>query len=515
MDQVIKPDADQLQQQVLRYEYVLGALSDIGGELCRVTGFDVQLKSLLHLILGTLGVSRGGIFLFNSNDDTLTLRCSWKLSKKEFQISLSKEEIASLENSGEITTFPIHDFPHLPIIKESFPTDDLFGISILKVREKFIGILAIGNKLKKEPFSEKEISFLTTLSRNVAVAINNFFLLSELRETNKQLDEKIKEVSILYQATQMIASELQLQSLLDMAMNATSEISKVTDGSIWLFDDEQQKFILKSHLGGTSFPESISLENHDILNEILSKGEILISNPPQSEFEKTVFGDSFIMIPIMHQGEFLGMMHLREKSPGSEFPERDQKLIRVFALQLGVAVKNAKLYEQAITDGMTHLYLHRYFKTRLFDEIKRAERFKRHLALIMMDIDHFKKFNDNYGHQMGDEVLKRVASIMRKALRTHDIPVRYGGEEFAIVLPETELNGALAVAERIRRMIESDDLEMLEKRVKITCSMGVSVYPENAKCMETLIKAADQALYDSKRNGRNQVTPAPPESLEI
>ncbi|HNV69532.1 MAG TPA: GGDEF domain-containing protein, partial [Candidatus Ozemobacteraceae bacterium] len=170
---------------------------------------------------------------------------------------------------------------------------------------------------------------------------------------------------------------------------------------------------------------------------------------------------------------------------------------------------NAKLYEQAITDGMTHLYLHRYFKQRLFDEIKRAIRFRRHLSLIMVDIDHFKKFNDSYGHQMGDEVLKKVASILRKTIRTHDLPVRYGGEEFAVVLPETDIHGAAAVAERIRRTIETEYLEHEGKVIKITASFGVSVFPECAQEMESFIKSADAALYHSKESGRNRVSEAP------
>ncbi|HNW36400.1 MAG TPA: GGDEF domain-containing protein, partial [Candidatus Ozemobacteraceae bacterium] len=161
-----------------------------------------------------------------------------------------------------------------------------------------------------------------------------------------------------------------------------------------------------------------------------------------------------------------------------------------------------------ITDGMTHLYLHRYFKQRLFDEVKRAARFNRSLALIMIDVDHFKIFNDTYGHQTGDEVLKRVAAIMRKAVRTHDLPVRYGGEEFALVLPETDMTGAMAVAERVRRAIEMDFLEAGGKTIKFTASLGVAVFPDSALEMDDLIKAADVALYKSKESGRNRVTQA-------
>ena len=215
------------------------------------------------------------------------------------------------------------------------------------------------------------------------------------------------------------------------------------------------------------------------------------------------------LCPILNQGEFLGLLHLCATAGANGFTSRDIRLIKVFAVQLGAAVKNAQLYEQAITDGMTKLYLHRYFKQRLLDEIKRAARFKRNLALIMVDIDHFKRLNDTYGHQTGDEVLKHVASILRRAVRTHDLPVRYGGEEFALVLSETDMTGAVAVAERIRRSIETDFLEVNGVVIKITASFGVSVFSDCADDMDSLIKAADVALYWSKEHGRNQVTAAP------
>jgi len=397
------------QQQAMRYEYVLNALSDIGDELCRVTSFDSQLKSLLHLLMGTLGVSKGGIFIFDSHTEMLTLKCAWKLTKKTASFKLPRLVVEKLEKVTDTLTFSLADFTFIPELTSTFCEDDLNNVSILKVREKLIGLVIVGQKLKKTPFSEKEISFLTTLSRNIAVAINNFFLLSELRESNRQLDDKIQEVSILYQATQMIASELQLQSLLDMAMNATLEISEVNRGTIWLFDEESEKFSLRSCLGNKQdLPETIGLEESLVCKEIFHSKETLIrfiGNQEKlviNELDKKILGDTFLIVPIVHQGELLGMIHLGEKTNTTDFSDRDQRLIKVFAVQLAVAVKNAKLYEQAITDGMTKLYLHRYFKQRLLDEIKRAARFRRNLALIMIDVDHFKKFNDTYGHQLGD-----------------------------------------------------------------------------------------------------------------
>ncbi len=506
-----------MQQQVLRYEYVLEALSDIGDELCRVSSFDAQLKSLLHLLLGTLGVRKGGIFLFENYSKKVSLRCSWKLVHKTYDFELDQDEVKLLEDESAEITHRVKDFSHLKNCLQDFSEDNLDCISVLKVREKLIGFLVVGHKLKEVPLTDKEMSFLKTLSRNISVAINNFLLLSELREANVRLDEKIQEVSILYQASQMISSELQLQALLDMAMSAISEITDIERGSTWLYDEEHRSFNLMSHLGdATELPDSLALEDSDILQLAQERKESFEYEQGKTEqpailkrLDEKVFGRSFVVVPILNQGEFLGLVHLCAAESANGFTNRDIRLIKVFAVQLGAAVKNAQLYEQAITDGMTKLYLHRYFKQRLLDEIKRAARFKRSLALIMVDIDHFKCLNDNYGHQTGDDVLRHVAAILRRAVRTHDLPVRYGGEEFALVLPETDMTGAVAVAERVRRSIENDYLEVAGVVHKISASFGVSVFPDCADDMDSLIKAADVALYWSKEHGRNQVTAAP------
>jgi signal transduction protein with GAF and PtsI domain len=165
-----QPQDQSYQEQVLRYEYVLKALSDIGEELCRVTSFETQLKSLLHLLLGTLGVSKGGIFLYDSMSGELSLRCSWKLSARKASVVLTREEVDALEKLADPITFSAADFPYLKHLIAQFAADDLNSISILKVREKLIGLLVVGQKLKRSPFSEKETSFLTTLSRNISVA---------------------------------------------------------------------------------------------------------------------------------------------------------------------------------------------------------------------------------------------------------------------------------------------------------------------------------------------------------
>ena len=132
------------QQQVLRYEYVLGALSDIGDELCRVTSFDAQLKSLLHLLMGTLGVRKGGIFLFDTLNKKIILRCAWKLAVKKLEEDLTSEELTELDENSEELTYRLEDFKHLSKVLESFKEDNLDSVSVLRVRGKLIGLIIIG-----------------------------------------------------------------------------------------------------------------------------------------------------------------------------------------------------------------------------------------------------------------------------------------------------------------------------------------------------------------------------------
>lgn len=169
---------------------------------------------------------------------------------------------------------------------------------------------------------------------------------------------------------------------------------------------------------------------------------------------------------------------------------------------------NKKLRELAYRDGLTGLYNHRYFQEILEREIKRARRYKKPLSLLMIDIDHFKKINDTYGHLHGDEVLKGLAQIFSESIRACDYAARYGGEEFSIILPETPLNGALNVAERLRQRVKNTPIVLADQEIRVTISIGLAAY-ENTQIEITrsqLISLADKALYQSKMAGRDRVT---------
>jgi two-component system, cell cycle response regulator len=169
-----------------------------------------------------------------------------------------------------------------------------------------------------------------------------------------------------------------------------------------------------------------------------------------------------------------------------------------------------KLYKQATRDTLTGLSNRSYFQNELRKFLSIGARYSRPFSLMMLDVDFFKKVNDTYGHDVGDNVLKTVATALMSHVRSHDVAARFGGEEFVILLPETPLNGAVAVAERIRMTVESCDFEPMGCHHHVTISIGISEFPSSGVEFDELIKRADEALYKAKESGRNRVCVAAP-----
>ena len=178
---------------------------------------------------------------------------------------------------------------------------------------------------------------------------------------------------------------------------------------------------------------------------------------------------------------------------------------------------NAVLKELSVTDGLTGLYNHKYFHDKLTEEIRRTERYFRPLSLIMIDVDHFKEFNDTNGHPEGDRLLKFLATTLKENVRAEDIAARYGGEEFAVILPETVKDAALVLAERLRKAVAERDFPGGDTQPggKLTISLGVATFTEDADNADGLLKAADDALYRAKKKGRNRVEAAEKARKEI
>ncbi len=175
-----------------------------------------------------------------------------------------------------------------------------------------------------------------------------------------------------------------------------------------------------------------------------------------------------------------------------------------------------ELADQVRTDSLTGIANHRYFIQALEQEIERTQRSGQPTSLIMLDIDFFKKVNDRWGHETGNQALIHISRLLQQTVRKLDIPCRYGGEEFAVILPDTDLSSCIQVAERIRQVIEESPLIVAEKPLKMTASLGIATYTTNHQTTtEDLVKQADRYLYQAKETGRNRVCHAEPPSVDI
>jgi diguanylate cyclase (GGDEF)-like protein len=215
---------------------------------------------------------------------------------------------------------------------------------------------------------------------------------------------------------------------------------------------------------------------------------------------------SLIAVPLTVDGKIIGVIEAMNKIQG-DFTLFDQQMLQHISTQSAIAIKNADLYSMAIRDGMTRLYIQKYFRERLIQEWSRSRRKDTPLSLVMLDIDFFKKFNDNYGHQAGDRVLIEVARLIAAQSRAIDIPCRYGGEEFTIILPETSREAAVRYSERVREAVEALRVESGDDILSVTVSCGVVSIPESKpQNTEELIEMADAAMYYSKSQGRNRTS---------
>ncbi|MBC8159521.1 MAG: sensor domain-containing diguanylate cyclase, partial [Alphaproteobacteria bacterium] len=225
-------------------------------------------------------------------------------------------------------------------------------------------------------------------------------------------------------------------------------------------------------------------------------------------------GELSLCVPMMAQGELIGVVVLNNKHADAEpLPEDVQRLVVAIAEQIGLALSNLRLREtleaQALNDPLTQLYNRRYMAENFQRELTIAGRKKAPVSVIMLDVDKFKPFNDRFGHEAGDLVLKAVADLLRSQCRETDIVCRFGGEEFLIILPEATLEMAMERAETLRNEAKAMTVEFDGSALDpISLSFGVSVFPDHGADPDDIIRAADMALYVSKNDGRDRVTAA-------
>ncbi len=381
------------------------------------------------------------------------------------------------------------------------------GIPIAR-RGKIIGFLNL-NSAKPDFYQPDFIDRLQPFADQAALAIDN----ARVYEGERK---RVSSLSLLHTTSLDISKSRSRPDLLQAGVIQAVRLLNGRSGALYLCDPQKGQLVCKaSHNSSHATVGDILHYGEGAAGRVAETGQPLIVDNytgwehaivPFSEEEEPF---NLLSVPVILQGELLGVVQVTRNTQNSLFSNHDAELLGLFANQVAIALENIRLYEEiqqiAIRDALTGLYNRRGLFEVAEREIDRALRYQRPLSLCLLDIDHFKQVNDTYGHLVGDEVLVRLAQILNHKIRTIDVAGRYGGEEFILLAVENDIESAGKLAERLCKFISGRPMSSSVEGVSITVSIGVVQMSESICDLTSLIQAADQALYLAKNSGRNQV----------
>ncbi len=344
-----------------------------------------------------------------------------------------------------------------------------------------------------------------------------------IRGQIEDYERRLKALSQLYDSAKKLMSILDLTNLVDEARTVVGKVLPEHFGPQAADEGRLAFYIPREETGDF---QKLGARGHEIsdegLPEVLGQGDlrhwlgetfapVRVKDVTQDpHFRVLAGGDlrALVILPLVMHEILIGVMLLGSDRENA-FAPADFNQASVLAKQIVFALRKALLYRKvqtlSITDNLTGLYVQRHFQDRFREELHRAERYKQFLSLVLLDLDNFKRVNDEHGHPTGDAVLAEAAARIREASGATALVARYGGEEFAVLLPHAAKARGLQVAQNINALLKATPIDLGGARLTITVSAGVSTYPEDALTRETLITSADSALYEAKHNGRDLV----------
>jgi len=376
----------------------------------------------------------------------------------------------------------------------------------LMVRDEVVGVLDC-QSAEFDFFDRDTIDLLTLFSTQASMALENARLYSLERQRAKQLE-------VINAIAQQATAVLDQEALLAKVCGLIQQSFQLGQVSV-LLREEDELVLRSSHgnlpnaaAGGLRLPAGSGLWGRS-----LAEARAIIENHVRGEGDSVALSleaRSCMSIPLVSFGQTQGVLVLESAEVGY-FEAGDSQSLEAVADICATAIQNAHYVERvkqlAYLDGLTGIFNRRFFELRIVEEIDRARRFSSGMAVVMVDIDQFKRLNDEFGHLLGDEVLRQASSIFHQQLRKIDVVCRFGGEEFAILLSQTNPQHALGVAEKLRRLVENWPFPGVPRPV--TISAGVANYPTHGVTRDELVKAADGGLYAAKQSGRNRVMLGP------
>jgi diguanylate cyclase (GGDEF)-like protein len=375
----------------------------------------------------------------------------------------------------------------------------------LLVRNEVMGVLDLHSN-QPDYFQTEVIDVLTLLATQAALALENARLHALERRRAGQLE-------VINAVARQTTALLDLDELLAVVCHQLLEWFRADHTTVVLLENDVLRVrAYQGRLKPSFAMGSVITPGEGLVARALASGRSILENDvtsAQGYIAGFAEARSEICVPLIFGGERLGVLVL-DSAEKDAFDAADQQPLESVADICAAAIQNAsnfhRVRELAYIDGLTGIHNRRFFEMRIMEELERATRFQGRISIIMTDIDHFKRLNDEFGHLLGDEVLRSVSAILKQQLRKMDMVCRYGGDEFAIVVPETTGGNATRVAEKLRRQIETHHFPGVPRPVTISC--GVADYPTHGVTRDEVMAAADRALYLAKQAGRNRVAPA-------
>jgi diguanylate cyclase (GGDEF)-like protein len=483
----------------------IAILYDASQAVLSTFDLDEVLNQILSIIRDYFQLQNGAVMLLDKSKQELYVQCHFGRSNVDigFRVPVGQ----GLTGAAAKLKRPIYaadvskDSRYIDRVKE---TKSEVAIPLM-VRNEVVGVLDFQSD-QIGYFDAGMIDLLTLFSTQASIALENARLYSLERRRAEQL-EAINAVA------RQTTAVLDLDELLTVVCRLILEWFRIDHVAVLLVEGEGLR--VRAYEG--KLTPNVDMGTHlapgvGLASQALAQGKSLIENDVNAVktyvpgFLET---QSEMCVPLIFFGEKLGVLAL-DRASHDAFDQDEIQPLESVADICAAAIQNANYFERmkqlAYVDGLTGIFNRRYFEMRIAEELERASRFMGRMSVIMVDIDHFKRLNDEFGHLLGDEVLRGVSNILKQQLRKVDMVCRYGGEEFAIVVPETTGANALVVAEKLRRQIETHPFPGVPRPVTISC--GVADYPSQGSTRDELVAAADSALYQAKQAGRNRVVAA-------
>ena len=392
--------------------------------------------------------------------------------------------------------------------------DDLF-VPLYDKRHELMGIIDLYDPEDMAIPSLEQVKALEVFAAHAAVAVENARQHEQLESTRAELEHELALRHELLNLSTALLSTLDQRDVFQLITTMLKQIVDYDTMDIRLVDEEANELVA-IYARDENAEEMLSFRSsidEGVSGWVVRHNEAQLVND-MNEDPRGVFipgteegePQASIIVPLNVRGKVTGVLSL-DRLGGRTFGDGELEPAKLFANMAAIAIQNARTYEdmerQAISDGLTGIHNYRHFHDTLKATVSRAERYGETFCLLMMDLDHFKAVNDTIGHQMGDEVLRAVADVLRSCSRESDYQARYGGEEFVMLLPQTGLAEATTLAERVREQVGQIDLGQVGANV--TMSIGVAAFPESANDSDGVLAAADAALLRAKARGRNRV----------